>query len=181
MKVLVSEEVQAIILLNSLPSQYNSLKYGRKMLTLKDVVADARSKERELKESYVSNKNGEAFMTRRRPERRDNFNKKFKNRSRSRSGSRVSCWYCKKEGHVKKDWFARKKRMKSEAHGEAAIMVDKIQEIEALSISKTSPKDRWIIDSGCSYHMTSRRDWFESFTDLTNGQVLLADDRSVNV
>lgn len=52
-KVSVSEEVQEILLLNSLPAQYNSLKemlkYGRKTLTLEVVVADARSKERELK------------------------------------------------------------------------------------------------------------------------------------
>lgn len=102
-------------------------------------------------------------MARGRPGKRD-FNKTFKNKLRSRSGSRVTCWYCKKEGHLKK-----------------AIMVDKIQEIKALSISKSSPKDRWIIDSECSYHMTLRRVWFESFTDITNGEVLLADDRIVSV
>lgn len=53
--------------------------------------------------------------------------------------------------------------MESEEDGEAAIMMDKLQEIDALAISENSPKENWVIDSGCSYHMTSRRDWFSEF------------------
>ncbi|CAA7038048.1 unnamed protein product [Microthlaspi erraticum] len=85
------------------------------------------------------------------------------------------------EGHVKKDCYARKRRMESEHNGEAAVMVDTLHEIDALTISDQDPKDRWIIDSGCSYHMTSRRDWFEDYEDVTGGQVMLADDRTVRV
>ena len=82
---------------------------------------------------------------------------------------------------MKKDCYARKKRMESEDNDEAAVMVDKLQEIDALAISDQNPRDRWVIDSGCSYHMTSRREWFCEFEEITGGQVLLADDRAVSV
>lgn len=80
---------------------------------------------------------------------------------------------------MKKDWCARKKRRESEDDGEAAIMVDKLQEIDALAISDQDPRDKWVIDSGCSYHITSRPDWFIDFKEITGGHVLLADDRAV--
>lgn len=188
--VSVSEEVQAILLLSSLPSQYNqlkeTLKYGRETLTIEDVTNAAKSKEIELKDvkdSSTSQRSGEAYITRGRPERREGSykGKNFNNKSRSRSRSKITCWYCKKEGHAKKDCYARKKKMESEDSGEAAVMVDKLQEIDALAISDQNPRDRWVIDSGCSYHMTSRREWFSEFKELTGGQVLLADDRAVSV
>ena len=186
--VSVSEEVQAILLLSSLPAQYNqlkeTLKYGRDTLTLEDVTNAAKSKEIELKEvleSSTSQKSGEAYVTRGRPERRDNSRGRgFQNKSRSRSRSKVTCWYCKKEGHLKKDCYARKKKMESEDDGKAAVMVDKMQEIDALTISDQDPRDKWVIDSGCSYHITSRREWFSEFTEATGGRVLL-DDRAVTV
>ena len=187
--VSVSEEVQAILLLSSLPSQYNqlkeTLKYGRDTLTIEDVTNAAKSKEielKEVKESSTSQRPGDAYIARGRPDKKETYRGRgSNNKSRSRSRSKVTCWYCKKEGHMKKDCFSRKKRMESEGDGEAAVMVDKMLEVDALSISDQYPRDRWVIDSGCSYHMTSRREWFSDFRDFTGGQVLLADDRAVFV
>ena len=161
------------------------LKYGRDTLSIEDVTNVAKSKEielKEVKESNLSQRFGEAYVTRGRADKRDSYRgRNSNNKSRSRSRSKVTCWYCKKEGHMKKDCFARKKRMESEKDGEAAVMVDKLLEIDALTISDHSPKDNWVIDSGCSYHMTSRKDWFSEFKEVTGGQVLLADDRAVSV
>lgn len=60
-------------------------------------------------------------------------------------------------------------------------MVDKLHEVDALTISEQDPRERWIIDSWCSYHMTSRREWFTEFSETAGGTVLLADDRAVTV
>lgn len=117
----------------------------------------------------------------RRIEKKEPFNKRNKSISRSRYGLRVTCWHCKKEGNMKRDCFDRKKKMENEDHCEAAVMVEKLQEIEALTISDKNPKDWWVIDSRCSYHMTSRRKWFHTFKEITGGQVLLADDRIIMV
>ena len=182
LSVVVTEEVQAILLLNSLPAQYNSLKetlkYGRDSLTIESVTNAAKSKELELGEKQdlnVAAKSGDALVARGRPEKRESGNRKWKGRSRSGSGSRITCWYCKKEGHKKADCYARKKRQEGEDNAEAAVVID------ALMASDSWHQERWVIDSGCSYHMTSRRDWFDTFEEVSSGQVKLGDDFTVDV
>lgn len=87
----------------------------------------------------------------------------------------------RKKDISKKNCFARKRKMENEEDGEAAVMVDKLQEVDALAVTDQDSRDKWVIDSGCSYHMTSRREWFVEFSEVAGGQVLLADDRSVSV
>ena len=182
LNVEVTEEVQAILLLNSLPGQYNTLKetlkYGRDSLTIESVMNAAKSKELELGEKQELNasaKSGDALVARGRPEKRESGNKKWKGRSRSGSGSRITCWYCKKEGHKKADCYARKKRLDGDESAEAAVVID------ALTVSDSWHLEKWVIDSGFSYHMKSRRDWFETFEDTASGHVMLGDNFSVEV
>lgn len=53
--IIIVEEVQAILILNSLPLSYDQLKYtlkcGNKTLSVRDVVSSAKSLEREITES----------------------------------------------------------------------------------------------------------------------------------
>lgn len=62
LQVEVLEEVQAILLLSSVPNKYNqmreNLKYGRNTLSLNKVIGAARSKERELIESGKFTRSG---------------------------------------------------------------------------------------------------------------------------
>ena len=60
-------------------------------------------------------------------------------------------------------------------------MIDPDLEDDALSIGDMWHHDKWVIDSGCSYHMTCRRDWFHMFQELTLEQVLLGNDCAVGV
>ena len=111
LSIYVGEEVQAVLILNSLPTSYiqlkHTLKYGNKTLSVQDVVSSAKSLERELSKTQESNKNvSMALYTtdRGRPQTRNQDKQgQGKNRSRSNSKTRVTCWFCKKEGHVKKD------------------------------------------------------------------------------
>ncbi|WZZ51379.1 hypothetical protein YC2023_051486 [Brassica napus] len=41
--------------------------------------------------------------------------------------------------------------------------------------------DKWVIDSGCSYHMTCRRDWFHMLQEMTSGQVIFGNYCAVGV
>ena len=111
LSIYVGEEVQAVLILNSLPTSYiqlkHTLKYGNKTLSVQDVVSSAKSLERELSKTQESNKNvSMALYTtdRGRPQTRNQDKQgQGKNRSRPNSKTRVTCWFCKKEGHVKKD------------------------------------------------------------------------------
>ena len=116
LQVEVSEEVQAILLLSSLPNKYDqlkaTLKYGRDTLSLAKVTGAARSKERELIESgKFTRSGGEGLMV----ERSRSYNrtgrgtgKNYKGRSKSRHGRSKSrprnnkntkgCFICGKEG-----------------------------------------------------------------------------------
>ena len=125
LEIVVSEEVRAILFLNGLSSRYSqlkhTLKYGNKELSLQDVISSARSLKRELNESKETERSPATVLyttERGRPQFKNN-QKGGKGRGRSNSNSRLTCWYCKKEGHVKKDCFARKRKMEAEGQGES--------------------------------------------------------------
>ena len=117
----VSEEVQAILLLSSLPNKYDqlkeTLKYGRDTLSLNEVTGAARFKERELIESGNFTKSGgEGLMDERgRLDQRygKGNGKSYKGRSKIRNGISKSrprnnkttkdVLICGKEGHRKQE------------------------------------------------------------------------------
>lgn len=186
--VTVTDEVQAILLLCSLPSRYNqlkeTLKYAKDTITLDAVIAAARDKERELKDGGWNGKEtGEGLVMKDHHQGRGRTewrgDSKKNGRSRSNSKSRMVCWYCKKEGHMRKDCYSRKKKFDREDQGEAAVIVEKLQYSDALAVSDLNPRDNWVIDSGCTYHMTSRRDWFDTFNELDGNQILVGDNHTV--
>ncbi|KAL1207275.1 Retrovirus-related Pol polyprotein from transposon TNT 1-94 [Cardamine amara subsp. amara] len=41
--------------------------------------------------------------------------------------------------------------------------------------------DSWILDTGCSFHMTSNKEWFETYEAGNFDTVKLADDISYNI
>ena len=44
-----------------------------------------------------------------------------------------------------------------------------------FNASLASSKNDWLLDSGATYHMTHRKDFFEDFTDNVDGAVYFAD------
>ncbi|CAA7059283.1 unnamed protein product [Microthlaspi erraticum] len=186
LNVEVSDEVQAILLLTSLTPSFDqlkhTLKYGRESLSLEEVISSARSRERELSESNKGDRNIGASLYTNERGRQTSWGPKGKNdrsRSRSNSKTRLTCWFCKKEGHIKKDCYARKKKYGDDAQGEAGVIIEKLVYSEALSVNDQDSKEQWVIDSGCTYHMTSRRDWFSEFNENVSTLILLGDDHIV--
>jgi len=105
LQIVVAEEVQAILILNSLPVSYiqlkHTLKYGNKTLCVQDVVSSAKSLERELAESKESERGSSTVLytaERGRPQNRSQQQgNKGKGRSRSNSKTKVTCWFCKRK------------------------------------------------------------------------------------
>lgn len=187
LEIVVGEEVRAILFLNGLSSRYSqlkhTLKYGNKALSLQDVISSAKSLERELDELQELERSSSTVLyttERGRPPVRNNQKGgQGKGRSRSNSNSRLTCWFCKKEGHVKKDCYARKRKLENESQGEAGVITEKLVFSEALSVHDQLVKDLWVLDSGCTSHMTSRRDWFCDFQEKGSTTILHGDDHSV--
>ena len=136
----VPEEVQAILLLNALPSRYESLretlKYSREAISVDEIASAAKSKELEYKDSSTAKLNGEGNYVRGRSESRNRNafagKSKFRPRSKSKDGKRL-CWSCGKEGHFKRQchkWLERNKNQKSDQDsGEASLAKDDAKDL----------------------------------------------------
>lgn len=194
----VPEEVQAVLLLNALPAKYDqlkeTLKYSREVIKVEDVASSAKSKEKEIQETTSSRPSSEGHYVRGRSDSRGGFNGKGKSTGRSRSKSadkKKVCWICGKEGHFKKQcykWLERNKgRFQSQGAPESSLARDDAQDLVGLIASEVNltqgqnKAEEWVLDTGCSFHMTSRRDVFIGFQEVTGGKVRMANNSHTEV
>ena len=192
----IPEEVQAILLLNALPSRYDSLKetlkYSREAIRVYEIASAARSKEMEYKETSTVKLNGEGNYARGRSESRSrvSFAGKDKHRSRSESkdGKRL-CWICGKEGHFKRQCYKWLERNKDQKHnqdqGEASLAKDDARDLVGLLVAEVNSvevdRDEWVLDTGCYFHMTPRRDVFIDLQESASGRVRMANNISSEI
>ena len=187
----IPEEVQAILLLNALPSRYDSLKetlkYSREAIRVDEVASAAKSKEMEYKETSTAKSSGEGNYARGRPESRTRSYSAGKSYNRSRSKSKEGkrlCWICGKEGHFKKQcykWLDKNKDGKPvQDRGEASLAKDDAKDLVGLLVAEANSagadRDEWVLDTGCSFNMTPRRDVFIDLQESTNGRVRMANN-----
>lgn len=192
----VPEEVQAVLLLNALPAKYDqlkeTLKYSREVINVEDVTSSAKSKEKELKDSSTSRPSSEGHYGRGRSESRSWSSNKGKANARSRSKSsekKKVCWICGKEGHFKKQcykWLERNKG-RTQNSPESSMVRDDAQDLVGLIASEVNVSQRqdeteeWVLDTGCSFHMTSRKDVMIEFKEATGGKVRMANNSYTEV
>ena len=166
MDVKIDDEDKAIVLLCSLPPSYKTFRdtvsYGKNTISLDEVKAALFSKEVMDKELTVRSSSGQGEAL----NMRGRFKEKDKNRSRSKSRYKnLTCNYSKKKGHIKAERF--KLKNKQQAHQKDQTKQEQTGEVsyaeinsdsEVLTISEDSKlKSQWLLDSGCSYHMTPFR------------------------
>ena len=72
--------------------------------------------------------------------------------------SHIQCYNCQKYGHYSSDCPEKRKNQESDAK------FTKHEEEEMMLMVTTRDgdrfKDQWYLDSGCSSHMSRRKDWF---------------------
>nr|AAM08562.1 Putative retroelement [Oryza sativa Japonica Group]AAM10749.1 Putative retroelement [Oryza sativa Japonica Group] len=123
---------------------------------------------------------------------RDKSSSSYHGRSKSR-GRYKSCKYCKRDGYdISKCWKLQDKdkrtgkyvpKGKKEEEGKAAVVTDEKSDAKLLvayaGCAQTS--DQWILDTACTYHMCSNRDWFATYEAVQGGTVLMGDDTPCEV
>lgn len=135
----------------------------------------------------LKNNSDDFFIQERgRSESRTKGHDKYKQKARSKSrGAAKTCWICGKEDHYKKQCFMWKERNKgnsSSEKGEAStVNADEYQEAalmvsEANFLSNEESHEKWIMDTGCTSHMTPRKEWFETLSTSDRGSVKMAND-----
>ncbi|KAH9673800.1 hypothetical protein KPL70_018239 [Citrus sinensis] len=197
----IEENERAELLLQSLPDSYdqliinltnNNLVEG---LVFDDVAASVlneESRRKNKKNRQASSQQAEALsVTRGRSTERGPSGSQNQGRSKSRSKKNVKCYKCGKKGHVKKECWSNQKRKEgkepesSNAQGCVASTLDdgEILYSEATTVSEGKKRlsDVWLINSGATWHMTSRREWFHTYEPISGGSVYMGDDHALEI
>lgn len=88
-----------------------------------------------------------------------------------------NCWFCNKEEHIKQFCPERKKGNDGSSEKSDSINISNGYESgDVLAVSVNGTKGDWVLDSCCTFHMTSRRDQFIKFKQFDGGKMLLGDD-----
>lgn len=184
--VKVNDADQAVTLLSSLPGQYenfvDTMMYGRESLTLGEVQSALMSNELKRK-SELKDDSAEGLVARGRIEK---IEFKNKDRPRSKSKTKKKCFVCHKPGHFKRECPERKKKgaKNKKVSGDANVAFEDYESngsYEVLAISNKKSGDEWVLDSGCSFHMTPNESWLLDLSKIDGGKVLLGNNKECTV
>ena len=154
------DEVQALLLLSSLPESWSgtvtivSASVGKAKIKLDEVRDLIVSEEVRRKESCSTS--GSAALSTGYKGRSDSRSKSNRGRSQSRGEgkpkdkSKIKCWNCGEMGHYKSNC---RHPLKDKS---ANAATDEIADTLILSVS--SPLETWVLDSGASFHSCSSDD-----------------------
>ena len=184
MKMKIEDELQALLLLSSLPDSWDTLVISlsnsapNDNLTM-DMVKDSLfNEEARRKEQGISSET-EALVTENRGRGKNREPKgrgksKGRSQSRGKSSERRKCYHCGKEGHMKRNCYAWKREQKEgknqrkdENKNTTAALSDEDVAVlffgdeECLPV--TDNEVEWIIDTAASYHVTPNKEFFTSY------------------
>ena len=206
MKMKLEDELQALLLLSSLPDSWDTLVVSLSnsapdgKMTMDMVTASLLNEESRRKESGFSSQVEANVIPESSRGRSKSRNPQNRDKSKGRSNSRrreFTCHYCQKPGHIER--FCRKKKremsrerkeknenseQKSDEKNTTALAFSDndlfiISDHELLNIA--CDDCTWVIDSGASYHITSHREYFSSYTSGDFGYVRMGNDGSSKI
>lgn len=179
----IDDENQALLLINSLPNSYenlcDTLVYGRDSLSLEEVQSALISKELKKRTEGREDSSGEGLFMKGKTDKKGS---KQKNRNKSKEKDKEKfkkrCFLCKKEGHFKKECPDRKFKRKddNDEAGKVSIESDGYENAEVLMATTTITEKDWVLDSGCSFHMTSVKEWLLGYKETDGGKVVMGND-----
>ncbi|KAE8715738.1 hypothetical protein F3Y22_tig00110160pilonHSYRG00308 [Hibiscus syriacus] len=104
-------------------------------------------------------------------------------RSKSRSKKNLKCYNCGKKGHLKKDcWSLNKNSNPQDNTANTSDDRDALCcETSTTVEGRKRYADIWLIDSGATYHMTSRREWFHHYEPVSGGSVYSYNDHALEI
>ncbi|KAE8699066.1 hypothetical protein F3Y22_tig00110597pilonHSYRG01396 [Hibiscus syriacus] len=192
--VKIEDEDKEMILLCSLPPSYEhmvtTLTYGKETIKVEEITAALLAHNQWKQNTWEISQTDSLYVKgnrdrRWKPEKAWSGKQNF--RSKSRDKKTIHCYKCKKAGHMKRD-CPKLKKQTDEKRDDSSKSVNVVEddnfdcsEGDMLSISTTQLTDVWILDYGCSYHITPNREWFSTYRSVNSGFVYLGDDRCCNI
>ncbi|KAH9647652.1 hypothetical protein KPL70_025267 [Citrus sinensis] len=172
----LDDEGKALLLVSSLPRSYSNLvdalMYGRSTLSLDEVKAALNT--RGLQEKSGNMMHAEGLSVKGKFNKNDGKKKKQK-QDKSKSQNK-KCFHCNKEGHFKRDCQELKNKNK-ERNGDAATVEEEGYESAGVCVAtKDLQRGKWILDSGCTFHMCPFKTYFSDYHDLDGGKVMMGNN-----
>ncbi|KAL1565167.1 E3 ubiquitin-protein ligase upl4 [Salvia divinorum] len=188
--VQIEDEDKAIMLLNALPKSYEHLKdamlFGREnTISFDEVQSALKAKEFQRSNCKFTDASAESLSLSaddKAPSKKKGSKKpKWQKGKKDDPRETRSCHWCKKPGHLKKDCYAFKRKQAEENKAQdTADLTEHIVEAEILNVTENQTLNSWIMDSGCSFHMTSNKGWLMNL-EKSEGSVLLGNDHICHV
>ncbi|KAG8503986.1 hypothetical protein CXB51_002302 [Gossypium anomalum] len=175
------DEDLALMLLGSLPEEFEFLEttllHGKSDISLSKVCAALYSYEQRQKDKQKNSiRDTEALVVRGRSYTRRKT-QKGKLKSKSRLG-KDECAFCHEKGHWKKNCPKLKNKGKAVVDAYVAKHDTSDSELSLVASSSLFHSDEWILDSGCTYHMSPNREWFSDLVELNGGVVYMGNDNA---
>ncbi|XP_073130075.1 uncharacterized protein [Henckelia pumila] len=153
-------------------------------LAIADEVLSKKSRRKNKDDRLATLKQEEALpMTRVRLTEHDSSESHRYGRSKSRSKNKnIYCFKCSGKGHFKRE--CTKSIEKGYQGNVASTLGDgEILCSEAATVAEGRHifSDAWIMDSGPTWHMTSRRKWFNYYEPVSGGSVLMGNDHALEI
>jgi hypothetical protein len=179
---------KVLMLLISLPTSnmYNNLvttlTWGKESLGLEDVKRALLAFHQSKKVSD-ENSQGEGLLVKGNQKRGRSNNKggsssrSFQSKYKRRKD--VNCYKCRKRGHMKRDCpNLKKKDDEKEGSSRSTNVVEDDSDVvdgDMLSVASTSEHlvNSWLLDSSCSFYVTSNRGWFDTYRSVNSGIVTM--------
>ncbi|KAL0345493.1 UNVERIFIED_CONTAM: hypothetical protein Sradi_4380600 [Sesamum radiatum] len=197
------DDYSPIVLLNVIPETYgdvkSAIKYGRDSVNLETVISGLKSKEIDLRSSKPTQNQPEVNLVRGRTKNRNHDYKHRKHsnsrsRSRGRSNSKpkyhrdryekkdVRCYNCRGRGHFIRECKKPRKDPPRESANNSDDTVDEVYMLaDVNAVKSVLNKHEWLINSGCTVHMTPYRDILSNYKFENLGSVSVANEKHCDV
>ncbi|KAG8488508.1 hypothetical protein CXB51_016430 [Gossypium anomalum] len=181
MEVQYDKEDLGLILLCSLPPSYSTFRdtilYSRESLTGEGLIVHGRQDR---------NADDDRGRTQER-------NPRGKSKGRSKSSNRSkTCNFCKKKGHIKSECYKLQNKIKREAANQKGKQPENSHEADVVEdysdgellvafVNDSKVSEEWILDSGCTFHLSPNRDWFTTYETVSEGVILMGNNASCKI
>ncbi|KAH9648891.1 hypothetical protein KPL70_025781 [Citrus sinensis] len=176
----LDDEGKALLLVSSLPGSYknfvDALMYGRQALSLDEVKSALNTKELQEKRQNLDQETGEGLTA-----KGQHYKNQKKKQGKAKDKNKtLKCFQCHKEGHFKKDCPERKNKQYKEQrseNGDAAVVEKEGYESAGVLIaSDVDHEGKWVLDSGCSFHMCPFKHHFSEYQEYDGGRVMMGNN-----